>query len=93
MIAARNVEALVTMQPIAVDTASPDRDGMLVIANGMLIGVLVRLEAPEHENLTGSWAVEAIFGGLQGLRPQPFDTPEEATRWFRHKMRSGLATV
>ena len=80
---AHNVETLVVLQPIAVDTASPDRDGMLVIANGMLVGVLVRLEAPEHETLTGSWSVEATFGGLQGLRPQPFETPEEATQWFR----------
>lgn len=83
MDAPHNVETLVVMQPIAVDTASPDRNGMLVMANGMLIGVLVRLEDPEHERQTGGWSVEAVFGRLLGSRPPPFATLDEATRWFR----------
>ncbi|HEX8417392.1 MAG TPA: hypothetical protein VF641_07280 [Methylobacterium sp.] len=88
--AAHTVETLVVLQPIAVDTASPDRTGMLVIANGMLVGVLVQLNAPEHEHLTGTWFVEAIFGGLQGLRPPSFDTLEDATRWFRMQRKARL---
>ena len=83
----RNVEPLVVMQPVAVDTASPDRDGMLVMANGMLVGVLVHLDTPDHEHQVGNWFVEAAFGGLQGARPKPFDTLDEATRWFRLQLR------
>lgn len=80
------VETLVVLQPIAVDTASPDREGMLVIADGLLIAVLVRLDAPEHER-PGSWFLEAALGRLQGIRASPFDTLEDATRWLRRRLR------
>ncbi len=83
MEAPHNVETLVVMQPIAVDTASPDRNGMLVMANGMLVGVLVRLDDPEHEHQNGDWFVEVLFGRRQGSRPLSFTTLDEATRWFR----------
>ena len=86
MNAPRNVEALVVMQPIAVDTASPDREGMLVMANGMLVAILVQLDAPEHEHQVSHWFVEAVFGRLLGLRAPPFATLDEATRWFRHRL-------
>lgn len=81
-----NVETLVVLQPITVDTASLDRTGMLVMANGMLVAVLVRLEAPEHENPQG-WFVEAAFGRLNGLRVPAFDTLEDATRWLRQRLK------
>lgn len=81
-----NVETLVVLQPIAVDTGSPDRDGMLVIANGLLVAVLVRLEGPEHDDL-GSWFMEAGFGLLQGKRVATFLTLEDATRWLRRHLK------
>ena len=81
-----NVETLVVLQPIAVDTGSPDRVGMLVMANGMLVAVLIRLDAPEHENPQG-WFVEAAFGRLNGLRVPAFDTLEDATRWLRQRLK------
>ncbi|MFC5554223.1 hypothetical protein ACFPQ7_09895, partial [Methylobacterium iners] len=59
----------------------------------MLVGVLVQLNTPEHEHLAGGWFAEALFGRMQGLRPPPFDTLEEATRWFRHHMKSHAATA
>ncbi|MCJ2093826.1 hypothetical protein MKK67_15190 [Methylobacterium sp. J-072] len=77
-----NVETLVVLQPIAVDTDSPDWDGMLVIANGLLVAVLVRLDEPEHDDL-GSWFLEVGFGRLQGKRAPTFLNLEEATRWLR----------
>ena len=82
-----NVETLVVLQPVAIETGSPDRTGMLVMANGMLVGVLVRLDAPEHENPQG-WFVEAAFGQLQGLRVPTFDTLEDATRWMRQRLKA-----
>jgi hypothetical protein len=81
-----NVVTLVVLQPIAVDTASPDREGMLVIANGLLVAVLVRLDAPEHE-MPGFWFLEATLGRLQGIRAPPFATLENATHWLRHHLR------
>lgn len=82
----RNVETLVVLQPIAVDTASPDREGMLVIANGLLVAVLVRLDAPEHET-PGFWFLEATLGRLHGVRAPLFATPEIATQWLRRQLR------
>ncbi|MCJ2075307.1 hypothetical protein MKK68_06490 [Methylobacterium sp. E-016] len=77
-----NVETLLVLQPIMVDTGSPDREGRLVLANGLLIAVLVRLDTPEHEVGPG-WFVEAAFGRLFGVSAPIFDTLEEATRWLR----------
>lgn len=81
-----NVETLVVLQPIAVDTNSPDREGMLVVANGLLVAVLVRLDAPEHDD-PGSWFLEIAMGRLKGSRAPTFKTLEEATRWLRVQLR------
>jgi len=81
-----NVETLVLLQPMLVDTNSPDRDGMLIVANGLLVGILVHLDAPEHGETTG-WFLEAGFGRLNGVRAPIFDTLEQATRWVRDSFR------
>ncbi|CAA2099332.1 hypothetical protein MBUL_00094 [Methylobacterium bullatum] len=86
MVEGRTVETLVVLQPIAVDTASPDRDGMLVIANGLLVAVLVRLDAPDHDK-PGFWFLEATFGRLHGARPPSFATLGNATQWLRRQLR------
>ena len=86
MAAQDNVEPLVVLQPICVDTRSPDQAGMLVIANGLLVSVLVRLDAPEHER-PGAWYMEVGLGRLAGARAPVFDTLEDATRWMRRRMR------
>ncbi|WP_128561046.1 hypothetical protein [Methylobacterium crusticola] len=83
----RNVETLVVLQSIAVDTGSPDREGRLVIANGLLVGVLVRLDTPEHEEERSNWFFEAGLGRLQGLRAPTFDNLEAATRWVRKHLK------
>ncbi len=81
-----NVETLVVLQPIGVDTDSDDRQGLLVMANGLLVGVLVRLDTPGHQQLRG-WFLEAGFGRLAGLRAPTFDTPEAAARWLRQRLK------
>ena len=82
-----NVETLLVLQPIALDTGSSDQDGRLVLANGMLVAILVHLDDPDHEVVSG-WFLEIGLGRLQGLRPPPFDTLEDATRWLRQRMKS-----
>ncbi len=84
--ATNRVEPLVVLQPISVDTASPDHVGMLVMVNGLLVAVLVRLDAPWHARL-GAWHMEAGLGRLVGVRAPVFDTLEDATRWVRRGMR------
>ena len=81
-----NVESLVVLQPISVDTASPDQVGMLVMANGLLVAVLVRLDAPEHTR-SGAWFIEVGLGRLTGARAPVFDTLEDAAHWVRHRLR------
>ena len=86
MAAQDNVEPLVVLRPISVDTRSPDQTGMLVLVNGLLVAVLVRLDAPEHER-PGAWFMEVGLGRLAGVRAPTFDTLEEATRWMRRRVR------
>ena len=81
-----NVEPLVVLQPISVDTASPDRTGMLVLVNGLLVAILVRLDAPEHDR-RGSWFMEVRLGRLAKTRAPLFDTLQDATRWVRQRLR------
>ncbi len=81
-----NVETLVTMQPIAVNTGSDDRDGMLVMANGMLVAVLVRLATPDHEDF-GNWFVEVALGPLGDRLAPTFGSLDDATRWMRQRLR------
>ncbi|MCJ2009309.1 hypothetical protein [Methylobacterium sp. J-092] len=82
-----NVETLVTMQPIAVDTGSDDRDGMLVMANGMLVAVLVQLAMTDHEE-AGDWFVEVALGRLGAHRTLTFGNLDDATRWIRRRLRA-----
>lgn len=82
-----NVETLVTMQPITVDTGSDDRDGMLVMANGMLVAVLVQLATPDHED-AGNWFVEVALGQLKAHRAPTFGNLDDATRWMRKRLKT-----
>ena len=77
-----NVETLVVLRPIAVDTGGLDREGQLVLANGLLVGLLVRLDDPAHARM-GHWFLEVALGPLLGSRPTPFADLETATRWLR----------
>ena len=81
-----NVEPLVVLQSISVDTRSPDQAGMLVIVSGLLVAILVRLDAPWHER-AGAWHMEAGLGRLAGVRAPVFDTLQDATRWIRRRLR------
>ena len=68
----------VSFQPIQVLTASEDREGCLVLVDGQLVAVLVRLSDPAHEPLLrGSWYLEAGFG-LLDRRHGLFASLEEA---------------
>jgi hypothetical protein len=68
----------ITSQPIEVLTASEDREGRLVLVEGKLAAVLVRLSDQAHEPLLrGAWYVEAGFGFLDG-RHELFASFDEA---------------
>ncbi len=85
-----NVETLVVLKPIAVDTGGLDREGQLVLANGLLVALLVRLDDPAHARV-GHWYLEVALGPLLGSRPMPFADLEAAARWMRQRLRGGSA--
>ena len=59
----------ISFQPIEVLTASEDREGRLVLVDGKLAPVLVRLSDKAHDPLLrGAWYIEAGFGLLDGRR-------------------------
>jgi hypothetical protein len=57
----------ISFQSIEVLTASEDREGCLVLVDGRLVAVLVRLGDTGHDPLLlGAWYLEAGFGLLDG---------------------------
>jgi hypothetical protein len=73
----------VTLQAIRVETGTSEEDGRLVLVDGKLIAVLVRLsdEYPQPE-LHGQWFVEVGLGPIF-QRHEVFSTLEEAIVWIR----------
>ena len=76
----------VLLQPIRVATRCADKDGQLVLADGELVAVLVRLADAAHGRLVGSWYLEAGFGACAAARPPVFDTFEAAQTWIRCRL-------
>ena len=72
---------MVTLQRIGVLTGTEDRDGYLVLQDGDLAGVIVRLDDPIHEGDVGKWFLEAGFGPRHG-REMVFDSLDSAVQWF-----------
>jgi hypothetical protein len=76
----------ISLQPIEVLTASEDREGRLVLINGNLVAVLVRLSNLAHDPLLrGVWFIEAGFGVLDS-RHQMFASLEEAVASIEHDL-------
>lgn len=71
----------IVLRSILVDTCSDDEEGQLVMANGRLIGVAVRLAGEESGTLRGCWSLEAGFGPLELARPEPFASLEGLQTW------------
>jgi hypothetical protein len=71
-----------TLQPIPVFTASADEDGRLVLADGHLVAVLVRLSDDNEPHLRGSWFLEAGFGLLDNAVKEIFLDLEHARTWI-----------
>jgi len=70
--------AKIVFQPIEVLTDSQDRDGRLVLVDGKLAAILVRLSDDGHDpQLRGTWYIEAGFGLLEH-RHELFASLDEA---------------
>ena len=68
-----------TFQPVEVLTDGGDHDGRLVLVDGRLAAVLIRLSDPAYdENMRGSWYLEAGFSAALEMRHDLFATLAEA---------------
>ena len=76
---------MITLVPIAVHTGMEDQDGRLVLLDGKLAAVIVRLDDPEYGPLVGKWFLEACFA-TPHFRDALFDSPDEAAAWFAERM-------
>lgn len=80
-----------TLQSILVATLSADEVGHLVLADGHLVAVLVRLDDPVHEQACGGWSLEAGFGPFAGAQPEPFVDLDEALAWIEARVAPSTA--
>lgn len=76
-------------RPILVETDSPDEKGCLVLANGRLVAVLVRVGSTgveqDNKKLSG-WQMEAGFGRCAVAVLPLFDTLGDAVTWVREQL-------
>ena len=80
---------VIKCRPILVNTASPDEKGCLVLADGCLVAVLVRVADTNDEqdgNKLSGWQMEAGFGRC-AVPVQPlFSTLADAIAWMRMQL-------
>ncbi len=74
-----------TLKPIEIDTGSDDHEARMVMADGRLVAVLVRLSAV-HEFAAGRWFLEVGFGRLRCPAPSPFPTLDAAQDWILQEL-------
>ncbi|KQT85385.1 hypothetical protein [Aurantimonas sp. Leaf443] len=77
---------MIEFQVIGIATGSDDREGRLVLADGLLVAVLVLLEDESHGCNRGLWAVEASFAGIADVEPPLFADLGAAEDWVRTRV-------
>jgi hypothetical protein len=76
------------LEPKRVHTGSLDEDGLLVLLDGRLVAVLVRLEDHSHQDMIGSWFLETGFGPCRTNSPPIFGTVELGLDWIRSRLQA-----
>ena len=86
----------ITLQPVSVRNDGGSHEGRLVLANGDLIAVFVRVTAEEATgggSQAGGWFLEAGFGpcGTLMISGHPiFATLDDAVEWVRQRLQAGI---
>jgi hypothetical protein len=77
----------IVLQPIPINTGSSDEAGVLALADGRLVALLVRLSGRLHgTQLAGSWFMEAGFGPCAPDGQRVFATLAAAEDWLRARL-------
>jgi hypothetical protein len=75
----------ITFQPVRVAAGFCDGEGQMVLVDGTLVAVLVRLTASnDNPDAQGQWFVQAGFGPLSETH-ELFSTLEDAEDWVLHR--------
>ncbi len=78
--------ASLLLSPVAILTGSDDEEGRLVLTNGRLVAVLVRLTDKVHAELVSSWYLEAGFGPCSQVTAPVFKSLDEARDWVEDQL-------
>jgi hypothetical protein len=70
-----------TRHPMRVAAGFGDSEGCLILDDGQLVAVLVRL-SPLHDSMAGHWYLEAAFGPLDRPDRPVFRDLEAAEGWI-----------
>ena len=75
------------LQPVQVGVAGGS-EGRLVMAEGCLVAVLVRLTEEDHGELAGGWFLETGYGPLDGPMHPTFADLDAAQNWIVGRLNS-----
>jgi hypothetical protein len=79
----------VSFQPITVLLNKQCNDGRLVLADGQLVAVLVRLDGDvDAVELKGSWFLESGTGPCSVVNPPVFRDLAEARLWVEGRLQT-----
>jgi hypothetical protein len=66
---------------LRIRTDSADSEGILLLADGELVAILIKLADESHEQDRGKWVIETLFGINPLNPPALFDTADHAAAW------------
>ncbi len=66
---------------LQIGTDSEDADAIMLLSDGALTAILVKLSDQIHGEDRGSWIIEALFGVHNNRLPESFSTPQSAAAW------------
>lgn len=82
---------MIAFQDVKIATGSADEEGRLVLADGRLVAVIVRLDDESHGATRGQWSVEAGFDGVDSAK-LPVLADLDAVRIWVETQISGFYT-
>ena len=82
----------ISFQPIPVLIDGQDNEAKLILTDGQLTGVIVRLDSEIHPpEIRGRWRLAVGFGKCNVLGPPLFMSPEEAGAWVEQLLPGDIS--
>jgi hypothetical protein len=74
---------------VRINTHTNDNVAMILLADGVLIGVLSELFDECHGHDRGKWVIEAAFGYDERPKPPTFASATDAANWLSSRVAGG----